>query len=265
MKIKISLLLTIAFSFLSMEYGVLCAQNVTSGSEEAPRIIKEEVIPEVSLAAQIEGHLLINGSSLYLNQINQEPPCLYKIIETSNSQLYSLLFSLVKEKTQENIWIRAILLGKVGKLSQNIISDTLYSDGSPASIEVKAFTFIFFEVTEIKKVSEVSLSDVPEIKMDLLPAVLPEKVTKQLKHIKGKIITANFRSVVPRIEIQGEKGNKPTILIIPSYVRVQKVIEGQTMSFFPRGQLKVVSKIEVWYQEKGRMNIAQIISILSTE
>ena len=142
--IIIILLLTTVFFFLGMGYWVLWAQNVTSGPEEEGRTIKEKVAKEVPFAGKIDGHLLINENSLYLREINQEPQRLYRIIETANPQLYSWLFSLVKEKMQKNEGVRAILLGKAGETGQDIKSDTIYSDGSPASIEIKELNFICF-------------------------------------------------------------------------------------------------------------------------
>lgn len=265
MRIIIILWLTIVFPFLGLGYGVLCAQNVTTGSEKETHAIKEGVTKEAPLVTQIDGHLLINENYLYLNEINQEPLRVYRIIETANPQLYSLLFSLVKEKMQKNKGIRAILLGRAGETAQYIKSDTAYSDGSPVLIESKALTFTSFEVSRIKRVSEVPLADVAEIKMTSLPATLPIEIPKKSIHIKGKIIATHFRSVIPRIEIQGENSNKPTVVIIPFHVKAQKVIEGQMMNLSPKGQLKVGSTIEIWYQEKGIMNIAQMIILPSTE
>ena len=230
--------------------------------KKEPERIKAEEVPYII----IEGYLIIRSGHLYLKESGKGQK-LYRITGKENVQVYSSLLSLAKEKLKENKGVKAVIWGKVGRFAQITEEDIRYTEsGQPKSRESRSINFAEFDIIRIDKTYDVPLKDIEKIKITS-PEYMPMPLARipQVKRIQGEVIGAYFNKVIPYIKIQDQTIKKPKVIIIPSNIKVLKVMEGQLMGFSPKGTIKPGVKLEVWYEEIGDINTAQTISILSEQ
>ncbi|MBU4346649.1 MAG: hypothetical protein KKH29_04915 [Candidatus Omnitrophica bacterium] len=111
-------------------------------------------------------------------------------------------------------------------------------------------------INEIKEGSKVSKIDISKPKAVEYPPL--DLTAHSLKKISGKISKCNFKGVIPTIELEG----KPDFAImIPAGVEAIKVVGENLMAFKPKDVLKEGIKVEIWYEEKGYIRNARIITI----
>lgn len=120
--------------------------------------------------------------------------------------------------------------------------------------EYRVLEVVFInEIKEGSKVNKIDMSKTKAVESPSLESTLPS-----LKKITGKVSKCNFKAVIPSIELEG----KPEFAImIPGGIEAIKVVGKDLMAFKPKDVIKEGTKVEVWYEEKGDLNTARIITI----
>lgn len=227
--------------------------------QKEPEKVEAETVPYTI----IEGYLLIRNGHLFLSESGKEQK-LYRITGQENFQVYSSLFSLVKERVKENKGLKAVVWGEPGRFAQIIEEDIKYTDeGYLGSHESKAINFIDFAILRTEKTFDVPLKEIKTIDITSPAyAPIPLPTIPMIKSVQGEVVATYFNKVIPYIEIRDKATEKSVVIIIPSNIKVIKIMEGQLMGFSPKNIIKAGSKLEIWYEEKGDINTAQTITML---
>jgi hypothetical protein len=171
---------------------------------------------------------------------------------------------LVKERAKENKGLKAVIWGEPGRFAGIIEEDIKYTDeGFVESHESKAINFIDFAILRIEKTYDVPLKEIKAIDITspaYAPTLLPP--VPIIKSIRGEVVATYFNKVIPYIEMRDKATKRSIVIIIPSNIKVIKIMEGQLMGFSPKNVIKTGGKLEVWYEEKGDINTAQTITML---
>lgn len=109
------------------------------------------------------------------------------------------------------------------------------------------------EIKEGSRVSKIDISKTVAAESPYLESTFPS-----LKKIGGKVSKCNFKSVIPTLELEGKPG---FAIMIPADVEVVRVVGGNPMAFEPQDVIKEGTKVEIWYEEKGDLKTARIITI----
>lgn len=165
------------------------------------------------------------------------------------------IFNTVKEYVDKDFDI--VLSGiETGETKGFMFTD--YQTNQARVEEYKVIEVLFInEVKEGSRVTKLDISRPKAVETPTLDLPLPS-----LKKIGGKISKCDFKSVIPTIELEGKPG---FVIMIPAGAEAIKVVDKNLMAFKPKDVLKEGMKVEIWYEEKGDLRSARIITIQQKE
>lgn len=220
----------------------------------------QEPKTEIIQLTSIEGDVFIRDDSPFLIDAQNR---LYKITPELNPQAYNSILSLTKDNESKGKGLKAQITGKPAKFHSIIEHSFKYKGEQLDTKEATEIKFQDFDIVLIKSTAEAAFKK-EEIKITsaLPPPPTPQPLAFMLKNIQGEITDTHFDKVIPYIEIKGKDAQKAIAILIPSNTQAIKVVEGQLMNFTPKNVIKEGTKLEIWYEEQGDLNLAKIITIL---
>lgn len=174
---------------------------------------------------------------------------------------------LLKELQEiaKNSW-QAEISG-IDKGEQKIITEITPrydSGGNLLEKTAKQIVLNILDVVHINKIEkDVSPPPLGELGKTVTdPSQLQIQLTSEpvLKVVKGKVIAVNTKAVIPTLGIKHPKGQLTVIL--PSETNAIRLVEGTLMAVRAKDAIREGMQVEIWYEEKGDLRTAQIITIL---
>jgi hypothetical protein len=248
--------------FVALSFGVSMLLSCRAFAQEpGEKTFKPEV--QIFKLVTIEGNVLIKNNNLYLIDLQKKA---YQLISIIKPIEYNSLFIQVESARSKNKGIKAKILGRPAQ-SHSIIQHFFnYTESGKEIVSKKAIETNYqdFEIVIVKDASETELkeSEVSLPIINLPPPPTPQPLPPLLKRVIGTVVKTSFSTAVPYIEVKDADSAKVRVILTPSSVPAIKVVEGQMYGFETKTAIKEKTKVEIWYEDRGDLNIARTISIL---
>jgi len=248
--------------FVALSFGVSMLLSCTAFAQEpGEKTFKPEV--KIFKLVTIEGNVFIKNNSLYLIDLQRKA---YQLIPTIKPVEYNSLFIQVESARSKNKGVKAKILGKPGNSHSVIEYFFNYTETGKEISAKKAIETNYqdFELIGFKDVLEVDFKESEAtLPIKKLPAPeTPQPLPPLLKRVIGIVEKTSFNTAVPFVEVRDSDSAKTRAILTPSNVPTIKVVEGQLYGFDTKNVIKEKMKVEIWYEDRGDLNIARTISIL---
>ena len=207
------------------------------------------------------------------------------LILTTEQANFSLIGEIAEKeiKPRKDLENKEISLLGIESTQQKEISDTkrIYdSRGSYLTDQKSVFRYKNFEVLYLESIQKLKgeAKVPPAIAAEEEPLTLTlsklslfhalKEPTLNLCKIKGKVVFFNPAVKAPistlKIEYKSKGEKQSLVAIIPQDTKVMKVVDEQLMQLGVTA-IKIGSKVDMWYEQKGDQNFARIITILDKD